>query len=338
MRGEHSITPELTAVPTPGHTPGHVSILVLPGRAGARPRRRRAHARAVPGARLGLARGHGPRADAPDAARARRAPRANRSSSRPAISRRPASAASSAWRASATGAGCRASRHPLGTPCGDGVRPAAPRLSPRRRARGRHRIRDGRIAELGDLAGRAAGRLVELGGRSSRRASWTPTSISTRRTSCRARRAARDAGGSDPRHRRGQARLHVEDIRARARRLLDRAVAMGTTAMRGHVEVDPIVELRGLEAVLPLEREYADRLDLQLCAFAQEGILQAPGTEALLARGAPGRRRPRRRLPLQRHRRRRARGPGVRPRARASAATPTFTPTSPTSRCTATWR
>jgi glyoxylase-like metal-dependent hydrolase (beta-lactamase superfamily II) len=28
MHGEHSITPELTAVPTPGHTPGHVSILV----------------------------------------------------------------------------------------------------------------------------------------------------------------------------------------------------------------------------------------------------------------------------------------------------------------------
>ena len=28
MEGEHRITPELTAVPTPGHTPGHVSILV----------------------------------------------------------------------------------------------------------------------------------------------------------------------------------------------------------------------------------------------------------------------------------------------------------------------
>ena len=28
MHGEHSLTRELTAVPTPGHTPGHVSILV----------------------------------------------------------------------------------------------------------------------------------------------------------------------------------------------------------------------------------------------------------------------------------------------------------------------
>ena len=28
MDGEHTLTPELTAVPTPGHTPGHMSILV----------------------------------------------------------------------------------------------------------------------------------------------------------------------------------------------------------------------------------------------------------------------------------------------------------------------
>jgi cytosine deaminase len=74
----------------------------------------------------------------------------------------------------------------------------------------------------------------------------------------------------------------VEDVRARARALLDRAVAHGTTAMRGHVEVDPGVGLRGVEAVLPLRAEYADRLDLQLCAFAQEGIQGRPGTEVLL--------------------------------------------------------
>jgi cytosine/creatinine deaminase len=65
--------------------------------------------------------------------------------------------------------------------------------------------------------------------------------------------------------------------------MLDLAVRSGTTAMRGHVEVDPIVELRALEAVLPLKAEYAAALDLQLCAFAQEGIVQAPGTEVLLA-------------------------------------------------------
>ena len=76
----------------------------------------------------------------------------------------------------------------------------------------------------------------------------------------------------------------VDDIRARARRVLDLAVRAGTTAMRTHVEVDPIVGLAGMEAVLPLRDEYAPALDLQICAFAQEGIVKAPGTEGLLRR------------------------------------------------------
>jgi cytosine deaminase len=54
--------------------------------------------------------------------------------------------------------------------------------------------------------------------------------------------------------------------------------------MRAHVEVDPIVELMGMDAMLALKREYAPAVDLQLCAFAQEGILRAPPTEALLRR------------------------------------------------------
>jgi cytosine deaminase len=66
--------------------------------------------------------------------------------------------------------------------------------------------------------------------------------------------------------------------------VLDRAVQSGTTAMRTHVEVDPLVGLTGMEAILPLRDEYAPALDLQICAFAQEGIVQAPGTEGLLRR------------------------------------------------------
>ena len=76
----------------------------------------------------------------------------------------------------------------------------------------------------------------------------------------------------------------VDDIRSRARRVLDLAIAAGTTAMRTHVEVDPIVGLSGLDAILPLREEYAPALDLQICAFAQEGILKAEGTESLLRR------------------------------------------------------
>lgn len=79
-------------------------------------------------------------------------------------------------------------------------------------------------------------------------------------------------------------RFTVDDIRARARRTLAMAVAAGTTTLRTHVEVDPIVSIMGLEAVLPLRKEFAPAVDVQICAFAQEGIVQAPGTEALLRR------------------------------------------------------
>lgn len=79
-----------------------------------------------------------------------------------------------------------------------------------------------------------------------------------------------------------------DDISARARRVLDAAIRAGTTAMRSHVEIDPIVGLKGLDALLALKHEYAPAIDLQLCAFAQEGILRSPGTEALLARALEG--------------------------------------------------
>ena len=79
-------------------------------------------------------------------------------------------------------------------------------------------------------------------------------------------------------------RFTVDDIRARARRALEMAVAAGTTTLRTHVEVDPIVGLMGMEAMLPLREEFAPAVDVQICAFAQEGIVHAPGTEALLRR------------------------------------------------------
>lgn len=52
--------------------------------------------------------------------------------------------------------------------------------------------------------------------------------------------------------------------------------------MRSHVEVDPAIKLTGMEALLPLRREYAWGITLQLAVFAQEGITNRPATEALL--------------------------------------------------------
>jgi cytosine deaminase len=144
--------------------------------------------------------------------------------------------------------------------------------------------RDGRIAAIGDLADRPAGLVVDGGGRA-----VTPGLVDAHVHLDKALLLDRAPGVSgtlaEAIRVTGAAKraFTVEDVRARARRVLDMAVRHGTTAMRSHVEVDPIVGLTGLEALLPLREEYAPALDLQLCAFAQEGIVQAPGTEALLA-------------------------------------------------------
>ena len=149
--------------------------------------------------------------------------------------------------------------------------------------------RDGRIAETGALAGRPAHRNVECGGRV-----ITPGLVEAHihldKVLLSERAPSVEGTLAEAIRVTAEAKRHftVEDIRTRARAVLDMAVRHGTTAMRSHVEVDPIVGLKGLEALVPLKQEYAPALDLQLCAFAQEGILQAPGTEALLGEALRG--------------------------------------------------
>jgi cytosine deaminase len=152
----------------------------------------------------------------------------------------------------------------------------------------RCRLPDGREADVAAATGasprsarhRTAHRAVDCAG-----CAVTPGLVDahihlTRRSSRAARRVSTAPSPRRPRHRRGQAHFTVEDIRARAPAVLDMAVGHGTTAMRSHVEVDPIVGLAPRPA--PLRQEYARAIDLQLCAFAQEGILRFPETEALL--------------------------------------------------------
>jgi cytosine/creatinine deaminase len=73
-----------------------------------------------------------------------------------------------------------------------------------------------------------------------------------------------------------------EDIYARASSTLEKAILQGTMHMRTHVEVDPRVGLRGFHAIRRLKRDYAWAIDLEICVFPQEGMLNDPGTEELL--------------------------------------------------------
>ena len=74
----------------------------------------------------------------------------------------------------------------------------------------------------------------------------------------------------------------VDDIYQRARRALRYAVRHGCTAMRAHVEIDPYVGLRGVEALQRVQAECAGVLDLQLVAFAQEGLFHDNVTQGML--------------------------------------------------------
>jgi cytosine deaminase len=77
----------------------------------------------------------------------------------------------------------------------------------------------------------------------------------------------------------------IEDIYERARRVMLFAIRHGCTTMRAHVEIDAFAELRGVEALQRVQAEFAGVLDLQLIAFAQEGIFHDDVTQGLLREG-----------------------------------------------------
>lgn len=73
-----------------------------------------------------------------------------------------------------------------------------------------------------------------------------------------------------------------DDVYARAKRTLEKAVLQGTTAMRTHVEVDARIGLTSFHAIQRLKSDYKWAIDLELCVFPQEGLINDPGTEDVL--------------------------------------------------------
>lgn len=71
---------------------------------------------------------------------------------------------------------------------------------------------------------------------------------------------------------------NVEHITA----LLTDMVTSGTTHVRSHVDVDPDVGLRSVEAVRQAVANLGGRISVELVAFPQTGMLISPGTSELL--------------------------------------------------------
>src|SRR5919109_475430 len=97
------------------------------------------------------------------------------------------------------------------------------------------------------------------------------------------------AGAIDAIHERKR-RYTVEDVRVRARTMIEDSVRLGTTRIRSHVDVDTIGGLTPLEGVMAAARDCADIAEVRTIAFPQEGLLRDPGAydlmEAALEAGA----------------------------------------------------
>ena len=73
------------------------------------------------------------------------------------------------------------------------------------------------------------------------------------------------------------------DVYARAAKVVEQAISHGTMLIRAFVEVDPRAGFRSFEAIRAIRRDYADAIEIIICAFAQEGLTNDPGTEVMLA-------------------------------------------------------
>jgi len=71
-------------------------------------------------------------------------------------------------------------------------------------------------------------------------------------------------------------------IAERADALIAQAHAFGTVAMRSHVDVDATTGLTNLHAVMRAREKWQGRVDIELVAFPQAGIITCPGTAELL--------------------------------------------------------
>jgi cytosine deaminase len=66
------------------------------------------------------------------------------------------------------------------------------------------------------------------------------------------------------------------------RKVCDLALKHGNTVIRAFADVDPKARLEGVKALLKAREEYHGRVDLQVVAFPQDGVIREPGTEELI--------------------------------------------------------
>jgi len=66
------------------------------------------------------------------------------------------------------------------------------------------------------------------------------------------------------------------DVYDRAAQVVEKAISHGTVRMRTFVEIDPRAGFRSFEAIKRVKAEYAFAIDIEICAFAQDGLTNEP--------------------------------------------------------------
>lgn len=74
----------------------------------------------------------------------------------------------------------------------------------------------------------------------------------------------------------------VEDVFNRASQVVEMAIKKGTQGLRTFVETDPKTLHRSFDAIKKVRDRYAYAIEIEICAFAQEGLTQSPETLTLL--------------------------------------------------------
>ena len=77
-------------------------------------------------------------------------------------------------------------------------------------------------------------------------------------------------------------RYKEADILKRINRVLAQAEFAGVTHMRAFIDVDTKAELKAIKAALQAREQWQGRIDLQVVAFPQDGLLRDPGAEDLI--------------------------------------------------------
>lgn len=70
----------------------------------------------------------------------------------------------------------------------------------------------------------------------------------------------------------------ARDVAQRATQALQWSIEAGVTLVRTNVEADPFLQLQAVDGLLAVQQAIADKIDLQLIAFPQEGWFKTEGT------------------------------------------------------------